>query len=51
MEDVRYDDQHCQQYSLVEGPWLFGLGALFTREVARQRYTECMEIRGYVAVK
>ena len=42
------DNLECHNLSKVQGPWLFGIGNLMYLSMAKSRYQECMEKRGYL---
>ncbi|MEC4749083.1 hypothetical protein [Methylomicrobium sp. Wu6] len=41
------DDLQCSKESERNGPWLYGIGNLIYREMAKSAYSECMAKRGY----
>ena len=46
-QQYQLDGQQCATASERTGPWLFGLGYLAMRSLAKSAYRECMEKKGY----
>ncbi len=44
----KIDNLECNRNSRVLGPLLFGIGPIIYRNMAKNRYCNCMEARGYV---
>lgn len=42
------DNLECSKLSEYHGPWLFGIGTLFYRQLAKSEFKDCMAKRGYV---
>ena len=47
-EQQTIDDLQCSKDSEHNGPWLFGIGTLIYREMAKSDYQDCMTSKGYV---